>query len=129
MECELKEKLEDLPDLAEWLDVGGEVPAGRCPACGALAYLERSDNPVIPHLGHIAQLEVAWYGPKDGSEPASVTVECTRCGMVVQEMFNADFETAKCPECGELGYDNADDCSFCQDQREGGIRAVEQQEV
>jgi hypothetical protein len=106
MECELKEKLEDLPDLAEWLDVGGEVPAGRCPSCGALAYLERADNKVIPHLKHIGQLEVAYYGPIN--DISSVTVECTACGEVVQELFNADFESKDLPE--------------------GGIRSAEQQE-
>lgn len=34
----------DIPGLAERLDVGGIVPAGECPECGALVYLE--DQPV-----------------------------------------------------------------------------------
>ena len=30
----------DIPGLTERLDVGGPVPAGECPECGALVYLE-----------------------------------------------------------------------------------------
>lgn len=32
-------ELGDIPDLGLRLDPGGEVPAGECPECGALAYL------------------------------------------------------------------------------------------
>jgi hypothetical protein len=74
-------------ELVVRLDPGGEVPVGECPSCGALAYHERSDNKTIPHLAHVDQLEVAVYGDKD-----SVTVECTRCGEVVHELFNREFE-------------------------------------
>lgn len=38
-QTELRCQLEDIPDLAQRLDVGSEVPAGECPKCGALAYL------------------------------------------------------------------------------------------
>lgn len=31
--------LSDVPRLFERLEVGGEVPAGACPKCGALMYL------------------------------------------------------------------------------------------
>ena len=31
--------LEHTPNLCERLDVGGEMPVGECPECGALAYL------------------------------------------------------------------------------------------
>jgi hypothetical protein len=37
--------LDSIVDLGQRLDAGGEVPAGQCPACGALAYL-RSEDPV-----------------------------------------------------------------------------------
>lgn len=30
--------LANIPDLAERIDPGGEVPAGECPECGCLAY-------------------------------------------------------------------------------------------
>lgn len=91
LECELELKLEEVPDLAQRLDPGGEVPAGVCPECGALAYLERSDNKVLEHLDHVDRLEVAWYGTE--GRPDSVTVECTKCGEVIHELFNAEFES------------------------------------
>lgn len=91
-ECELSLKLEELDHLTDRLDVGGEVPAGSCPECNALCYLERSDNKVIPHLDHVDFLEVAFYGREEGKRPDSVTVECTKCGEVVHEIFNAEFE-------------------------------------
>lgn len=37
-----EDTLDDIEDLAERLTPGGVVPAGQCPSCGALAYL---DNP------------------------------------------------------------------------------------
>ena len=37
--------LDSIVDLEQRLDAGGEVPAGQCPTCGALAYL-RSEDPV-----------------------------------------------------------------------------------
>lgn len=44
---------------------------------------------VKEHFDHISKLEVAWYG--DSHDPVSVTVECTECGCVVFELFNADM--------------------------------------
>lgn len=32
-------KLDEIDDLEQRLDAGGEVPAGQCPGCGALSYL------------------------------------------------------------------------------------------
>lgn len=89
LECEIIVKL-DLISTSR-LDVGGEVPSGQCPKCGALAYLERPDNKVIPHLAHLDQLEVVAYG-RTGKVPDSVTVECTKCGGVVHELFIKEFE-------------------------------------
>jgi len=40
-EDQLKHVFPDIPDLAQRLEPGGVVPAGECPACGALAYPER----------------------------------------------------------------------------------------
>jgi hypothetical protein len=34
----------DVPRLSERLDPGGTVPAGECPKCGALAYLEERNE-------------------------------------------------------------------------------------
>jgi len=34
----LKHVFPDIPDLPQRLDPGGTVPAGECPACGALVY-------------------------------------------------------------------------------------------
>jgi hypothetical protein len=36
--------LDPIVDLGQRLDAGGVVPAGQCPACGALSYL-RSEDP------------------------------------------------------------------------------------
>jgi len=45
------------------------------------------------HLDHVNQLEVATYRKnQDENEPIdSVTVECTVCGEVVEEIYNADY--------------------------------------
>lgn len=37
---ELGAELEEIKNLAERLSPGGEVPAGECPCCGCLAYIE-----------------------------------------------------------------------------------------
>jgi hypothetical protein len=34
----LKHAFPDIPDLLQRIEPGGEVPAGECPACGALVY-------------------------------------------------------------------------------------------
>ncbi len=39
-EDQLKHLFPDIPDLLQRLDVGGIVPAGECPLCGALVYPE-----------------------------------------------------------------------------------------
>jgi hypothetical protein len=39
-DADLKVRFPNIPDLLERLDPGGTVPAGECPACGALAYPE-----------------------------------------------------------------------------------------
>lgn len=46
---------------------------------------------ILPHLDHIDYLEVATYRKnQDENEPLdSVTVECTKCGEVVEEIYNA----------------------------------------
>ena len=41
---------------------------------------------IIRHLKHVNSLEVAYYGPDDHT-PLSVTVECTKCGEIVHELF------------------------------------------
>jgi hypothetical protein len=43
-EDELLYTLGDVVDLAERLDPGGVVPAGECPGCDALIYLEVQDG-------------------------------------------------------------------------------------
>lgn len=52
--------------------------------------VERMHDPldVKQHLDHWQQLEVAIYG----SPPISVTVECTQCGCIVQELYDARWE-------------------------------------
>jgi len=37
---QLRHVFPDIPDLLQRLDPGGTVPAGECPACGALVYAE-----------------------------------------------------------------------------------------
>ena len=39
-EEQLRHVFPDIPDLLDRLDPGGTVPAGECPACGALVYPE-----------------------------------------------------------------------------------------
>ena len=39
-----EEKLNDIQDLAQRLDTGGEVPSGECPRCGALCYLIKENQ-------------------------------------------------------------------------------------
>jgi len=46
---------------------------------------------ILPHLDHVDMLEVATYRKnQDENEPLdSVIVECTKCGEVVEEIYNA----------------------------------------
>lgn len=47
---------------------------------------------VVPHLEHADCLEVAIYRkdhPFDKEPISSITVECTKCGEVVEEVYNA----------------------------------------
>lgn len=104
MARELGVQLESIPDLAARLDPGGEVPVGECPECGALAYHERAYNKMWEHIDHLEMLEIAVYPPGD-----NVTVECTKCGCVVHELLNSEFESR-------------------QDRPEGGIRSADQRE-
>lgn len=41
------EELDDIDRLHERLDAGGVVPAGECPACGALAYIDKDQTPPV----------------------------------------------------------------------------------
>jgi hypothetical protein len=43
-ESKLKCGLAYIPDLFSRIEVGGEVPAGECPECGGLCYLEKGDK-------------------------------------------------------------------------------------
>jgi hypothetical protein len=43
----LKHVFPDIPDLLQRLDPGGTVPAGECPACGALVYPVRGRINVV----------------------------------------------------------------------------------
>jgi hypothetical protein len=52
MERQLRCNLEEIPDLGQRLDPGGEVPVGECPECGALAYLVKK--------GDYRRLDVDW---------------------------------------------------------------------
>lgn len=47
------------------------------------------------HADHVSFLEIATYGLDESAVPVtplSVTVECTKCGEVVAELFNTDLE-------------------------------------
>ena len=43
-EDQLQYVFPDIPNLLHRLDPGGTVPAGECPECGALVYLEQQEN-------------------------------------------------------------------------------------
>jgi len=45
-EPDLEVVFPNIPDLLERLDVGGTVPAGECPDCGALVYREEDRTPL-----------------------------------------------------------------------------------
>lgn len=91
-EFELREGLIDIPDLESRLDAGGEVPIGTCPQCESLAFIARDQSIIVPHLTHLGALEIAFYGGEDGEVPHSVTVECTKCGTIIHELFSDEFE-------------------------------------
>jgi hypothetical protein len=69
------------------------------------------------HLDHVYQLEVATYRKNlDENEPLdSVTVECTKCGEVVEELYNADaveeppldVRLDLCADCKGTGSDTS----------------------
>lgn len=44
-------QLHEVADIQERLDPGGEVPAGQCPECGALAYIVTAPKPVKIYRG------------------------------------------------------------------------------
>lgn len=44
---ELQCQLDEIPDLAERLDPGSEVPAGECPECGCLCYLDKKPAYIV----------------------------------------------------------------------------------
>ena len=46
-ERDLNHTFPDIPNLVARLDVGGIVPAGGCPACGALVYQDRDPVRVL----------------------------------------------------------------------------------
>jgi len=59
-EDDLKHVFPDIPDLLERLDAGGTVPAGECPAYGALVYPPRDPIRVLVLLdGGLVQDVVA----------------------------------------------------------------------
>lgn len=41
-------QLQEIQHLAQRVDAGGEVPAGECPKCGALAYITRVVYTALP---------------------------------------------------------------------------------
>lgn len=56
---------------------------------------------ILPHLDHVDMLEVATYRKnRDEDEPLdSVTVECTKCGEVVEELYNASEDNTPPLDC------------------------------
>jgi hypothetical protein len=46
------EKLDMITDIQERITAGGVVPAGQCPECGALAYLDKTPDWAKPEPGH-----------------------------------------------------------------------------
>jgi len=46
---------------------------------------------VEQHMDHAEFLEVVTYG-FPGKKPVEVTVECTKCGCVVQKLYDAGWE-------------------------------------
>lgn len=46
VDADLHTQLGDLECIGERLDPGSEVPAGECPECRALAYVQRDDSKV-----------------------------------------------------------------------------------
>ncbi len=57
--------IDQIDDLCKRLTPGGEVPAGQCPDCGALMYLDPTDTEATPE-------------PDDG--------RCPTCGMSSEDL-------------------------------------------
>ncbi len=73
----------EIPDLLQRLTPGGEVPAGECPRCGALAYLQKGEGLIvcIELRGGLVQdvfcapsvaQGIAWANRKVAAEPLDV---------------------------------------------------------
>ena len=68
-----------IADIFDRLDVGGEVPAGDCPECGAFAYIEREDRK------RADDPEGAWHNPPD--DPDDVKIIIIRGGTHEELVF------------------------------------------
>jgi hypothetical protein len=70
---------------------------------------------IKPHMGHLGQLEVSWYGVIN--DIRSITVECTACDCVVTEIYNDGGRSGSCPHCnvsltkGDDGFDHCPKCN------------------
>lgn len=63
--------LDDISDVQERLDPGGVVPAGQCPACGALAYAQ----PTATETAAITRAKEQWASDDINIDPdAKVSV-------------------------------------------------------
>lgn len=62
----------------------------------AIGSLEPQQLKMMREHGHFDCWEVAVYG--DSNDPASITVECVKCGIVLVELVNPEQEEREDPE-------------------------------
>jgi hypothetical protein len=64
----------------------------------------------VPHLDHADMLEVAVYRkdhPFDKEPISTITVECTQCGEVVEEVYSIDDDNTPPRDCEFPEPDNS----------------------
>lgn len=112
----------DIDDLGQRLDAGGVVPAGQCPECNALAYLDAPPT--------WARLNQRLYVILEGGLVAGVCADdpTALAGLTVQ-VIDYDTEGADIRDC--IGIPQADKtiapaCSWCPTIEALGIGPVPQ---
>jgi hypothetical protein len=98
----LKHVFPDIPDLLQRLDPGGTVPAGECPACGALVYAVKpaaSVTIVVIALGawgkadtyEAALAKCVEVGGRQNASNMHVVYACTDPDCVVNGMGEIEY--------------------------------------
>lgn len=118
-----------------WLVISKDEIKGGGSWSSAEEAVEEIKNPVDPywkvrsHLGHLDCFEVAHYG--DGEVISSVTVECTKCGEVLHDLYDAGRDThilldakhgEECPICRNGTVEHVDGEIKCRGECGNTVR-------